>query len=315
MNILTKPAGFLMSVNGPLSPEQIGLTLPHEHIISTFGAESVRYPHYDLDRLLEGVLPYLEQLKSLGCCTILDCTAAYFGRHPELLRRVSQVSGLNILTNTGYYAAAGDRYVPPHAYTETAEQIALRWVHEWQDSIDETGIHPGFIKTAVDDGQISDIDRKLVQAAALTHLQTGLTIQTHTGDNPSAAQAILTILEKEGVHPSAWIWVHAHSLLYPAPLVSAAKKGAWISLDGVNSESAAHVLDLLQVLRRQDLLDHALLSHDGDSYCEGTFRPYHYILTDFLPLLHLKGFSEEEIYLLTTTNPAKAFSVQIRTAV
>ena len=186
--------GKIMTVTGAVNPEAAGVTLPHEHVMSTFGAESARYPTYDVDGLSETVLPYLARIKSLGCQTLVDCTAAYFGRHPELLRRFSEESGLNILTNTGYYGAAGDKYVPGHTYEESVDQLAGRWVREWKYSIDGTGVRPGFIKTAIDSGPLSEIDRKLIMAAACTHLQTGLVIQTHTGDNWAGAQEILAIL-------------------------------------------------------------------------------------------------------------------------
>jgi phosphotriesterase-related protein len=119
-------------------------------------------------------------VKALGCRALFDCTAAYFGRDVRLLRKVSEQTGLHIITNTGYYGAANDRYVPPHAFEETAEQLAGRWVKEWKEGIDGTGIRPGFVKLAVDAGPLSEIDAKLLRAGALTHLATGLTLAVHT---------------------------------------------------------------------------------------------------------------------------------------
>ena len=304
---------YIMTVTGPAAPEELGIFLPHEHIMSTFGADPARYPEYPVDALLERVLPYLARMKTLGLGALADCTAAFFGRHPELLRRISVESGVRLLTNTGYYGAAYDRYVPPHAYRETAEQIAARWTREWQDGIDETGIRPGFIKTAVGDGPLSEIDRTLIRAAALTHLQTGLTIQTHTGDNWQAAGEMLEILHAEGAHPSAWVWVHAHSMPEPERLLEAARQGAWISLDGLSQQRAGHILGFLQGLKREGLLGQVLLSHDGDLYCFGDFRPFEYLLTEFITLLQENGFTQEEVNRLTVNNPARAFTVQVRT--
>ena len=304
--------GKIMTVTGAISPEVAGVTLPHEHVMSTFGADSARYPDYPIDAVSETVLPYLERIKNLGCRTLVDCTAAYFGRHPELLRRYSEQSGLNILTNTGYYGAAEHRYVPDHAYQETADQLAGRWVREWKYSIDGTGVRPGFIKTAIGSGPLSEIDRKLITAAARTHLQTGLVIQTHTGDNWEGAQEILAILSGEDVDPSAWIWIHAHSLEAASKAISAAEQGAWVSFDGINEESAAHILGLIQAMKQEGHLERVMLSHDGDSYCLGAFRPYHFLFTDFIPMLRENGFSAEDVAQLTVDNPRRAFTVQVR---
>lgn len=306
--------GKIMTVTGAIDPGAMGLTLPHEHVMSTFGADPARYPDYDVDRLLATVQPYLERVKNMGCCTLVDCTAAYFGRHPELLRRISEASGFTIVTNTGYYGAADDRYVPAHAYEETADQLAGRWVREWQFSIDGTGVRPGFIKTAVDEGPLSEIDRKLLVAAARAHVQTGLTIQTHTGDNAAAVQEMLSILRREKVHPSAWIWVHAHHVIEVGQLSSAADQGAWISFDGIDADNAAHVLELVKEMKERGHLGSVLLSHDGDSYSGvGETRPYHFLFTDFIPMLKSNGFSAGDVDQLTVDNPGRAFTVRKRT--
>ena len=303
---------MIMTVTGPAAPEELGLALAHEHVMSTFGADPERYPTYPVEQLLAQVLPYLARLKSLGLSALFDATAAFFGRHPELLRRISDESGLLLVTNTGYYAAASQRYVPRHVLTETSQQIADRWTREWQDGIDETGIRPGFIKTAVGDGPLSEVPEKLIRAAALTHLQTGLTIQTHTGDNPAAAFAMLDLLEREGVSPSAWVWVHAHAVPSIEPLLRAARRGAWISLDGISDRSAAHILSQLQALKSEGFLGQVLLSHDGDSFTsDGGLRPYEYLLTTFLPQLKQNGFSQAELDQMTIHNPAQAFAVSI----
>lgn len=312
-NTPRKFIGKIVTVTGPIEPEQMGCVLPHEHIMSTFGAESARYPFYDPDKLLDAVLPYLERIQEYGCQTIVDCTATHFGRHPELLRSIAQQSGLFILTNTGYYGAAEDRYVPGHAFDESALQISARWVREFVYGIDDTGVHPGFIKTAVDPGLLSEIDRKLIEAAGHTHLQTGLTIQTHTGDNLSAAQEIIAMLQNLGIHPSAWIWTHAHQAPDAAPLIEAAQEGAWLSLDGINAENCDHILQLATQIKRGGYLANLLLSHDGDSYFgEGEFRPYHYLFTDFIPQLVKNGFSKDEIWQMMVDNPRRAFTIQIR---
>jgi predicted metal-dependent phosphotriesterase family hydrolase len=312
-NVFALPAAEkIMTVTGPIEPERMGITLPHEHVMSTFGSDPARYPLYDLVPLSQTVSPYLTYIKSLGVTTLVDCTAAYFGRHPELLRQFSTDSGLFILTNTGYYAAAADRYVPLHAFQETADQIAGRWVREWEESIDGTGIYPGFIKTAVDPGPLSEIDHKLIVAAARTHHRTGLTIQTHTGDNWDAVRAILSILDEEKVHPAAWIWIHAQAMQTIEKVVWAAEQGAWVSLDGLTEESASHHLTFVKELKQCGLLSHVLLSHDGDSFNGGQFRPFHFLFAGFIPLLEKNGFSQEEIWQMTVDNPRRAYTVQVK---
>ena len=306
--------GKIYTVTGVIRPSNLGLCLTHEHVMSNFGSEIALDPGYDEQKLFAQVLPYLKKVKSLGADTIVDCTTAYFGRDVKTLQALATQSGLQIITNTGYYAAANDRYVPEHAYDEDAETLASRWLDEWENGIQDTGIYPGFIKVAVDGGSISDIDAKLFRAAAKTHRQSGLTIACHTGDNQEAARQELEILREEGVSPSAWIWTHANKSRSTDQLIEAAKAGGWISLDGVQEDSIDHHLTLLKGLKKAGFLKQVLLSHDGNSFPRGgAIRPYDTLFTSFIPRLQQEGFSKQEIQQLTVRNPRKAFTINIRT--
>lgn len=307
--------GQIMTVTGPVVPDALGTTLPHEHVLSRFGEPPARRPDYDLAAVFDTVVPILAHVSELGCDAIVDCTAAYFGRDPLIMRRLAEISGLHLVTNTGYYGAADDRYVPEHAYHETPDQLAARWLEEWTDGVDGTGVRPGFIKTAVDGTGFSDIDRKLVRAAALTHRESGLTLAVHTSGNVAAAQEQLRILREERVSPAAWIWVHAQNVDDLDALSDAAEQGAWIEFDAIRPDTIAQHVELVQAMKERGHLDRVLLSHDGSSFPpEGTApRPYDLLFTTFLPALRAAGFSDDEVRLLTVENPRQAFTVRVRT--
>src|SRR5690606_7987936 len=116
-----------------------------------------------------------------GCQTLVDCTPNYLGRDVGLLKLLSEKTGLYVITNTGYYGGSNHKFLPSQAFTENAEQLAARWIREWQQGIDGTPIKPGFMKISVNPDHLSDISLKLIKAAALAHLKTGLTIASHTG--------------------------------------------------------------------------------------------------------------------------------------
>lgn len=318
-------AANLMTVAGPLAPDQTAMWLPHEHILSRFGVEPAEPAIYDSKAVVEDVGPYLKYIKSLGVDTIVDCTAAYFGRNAGVLKELAEVSGMNIITNTGWYGAANDRYVPEKANKMKPDQMAREWINEFENGINGTGVKPGFIKTAIDGDGLSDIDAKLVRAAAQTHAATGLSIAVHTGGNVAGAKKELEILQEENVSPEAWIWVHAQNVENPRELIEAAEKGAWISLDGIRStyyanqekqgnDTVMQHLEHCNALKQAGYLDQVLLSHDGSSYPpEGKVkRPFDVLITTFIPMLKAAGYSDAEINQLTRTNPAKAFQVDKR---
>jgi len=92
----------IMTVIGPIRPSDMGVTLPYEHIlVDWIGADSTGYHCWNREKVTEAVLPYLFQARELGIRTLLDCTPAYLGRDPMLLKALSEHSGIHILTNTG----------------------------------------------------------------------------------------------------------------------------------------------------------------------------------------------------------------------
>lgn len=304
---------LLHTVTGPVTADALGLTLSHEHLFSRFGDPPDDAPVYPA-RLAATVVPYLRYLHALGVRTIVDATAAWFGRAPRLLQQLSRESGVQILTNTGLYGAADDRYVPVAARAATADELARQWTREFTGGIGDTGIRPGFMKIGVDAGPLSRVDRTLVTAAARTHLETGLTIACHTGNNPEAAAAQLEILRAEGVAPSAWVWVHANSCTDDAALWSAAAAGAWLGFDGIASATFDRHLALVAEARRRQLLPRLLLSHDGNAFPAGGRLPrdFHLLLTSFRYRLADEGLSQEEIAQLLIANPSKAWGGGVR---
>jgi phosphotriesterase-related protein len=315
----------IMTTAGSVSSTQMGFTLVHEHILSIFGTDAQEPAEYDEGKTMQEVVPYLGYIKSLGVDTIVDCSAAYLGRNVRLLNKIAEQANIQIITNTGLYGAADDRYVPDYAYNESADQLAKRWIDEFENDIQQSNIKPGFIKIGVDGGRLSEIDAKLVRAAALTHLETGLLMQIHTSGNTTAANEQLDILKEEGAHPNAWVWVHAQNTEEVADLVTAARKGAWISLDGLRSanylnskrdgeSSLMEHYRMLQSFKEEELLHRILLSHDGSSFPPpgSAKRPMDVLSNAFIPMLKAGGFSDIEIDQITNTNPARAFAIKIR---
>jgi phosphotriesterase-related protein len=316
-SLIERTKDKIMTVTGEIPASKMGLTLPHEHVMVDFiGAAKVAPERYNRQEVFDSVLPYLKQLLESGCRTFMECTPAYLARDPLLLQQLSKATGLQILTNTGYYGARNDECLPAHAFTETARQLSRRWTREYTQGIENTGIRPGFIKIGVDEGKISDIDRKLVQAAAFAHLQTGLTIAAHTGKAVAALEEI-TLLKENGVHPSAWIWVHAQAEQDMSLHIQAAKQGAWVEFDGLGWNHTEWHVELVKNMKSQGLLHRALVSHDAGWYHVGEqgggkFQPFTALFEEFLPALQKQGFTKKEIEQLLVKNPKEAFTIRVR---
>lgn len=312
-----KPADppYTYSAKGKIPVSEMGTTLIHEHVLVDFiGAEKISPDRWKHDEVIRKVLPYLLEIKERGIKTLVECTPAFIGRDVVLLKKLSEQSGLHILTNTGYYGASDNKYLPKWAFTETAEQLAARWIAEFENGIEGTGIRPGFIKTGVNSGKLSELHQKLIKAAALTHLKTGLTICSHTGPALPAREEI-EILKQSGVHPSAFVWVHANGSA--GELENVGQSGCWISLDGVNADNIGKHAEWIGFLKNKGRLGQVLISHDAGWYRPGEpdggeFRGFTTISDKLVPALKENGFTDADIRTLLIANPAKAFAISIR---
>lgn len=308
---------IIQTVLGPLASDQFGFALPHEHVMCDFiGAEQTGKHRWKVDQVVRTMLPFLQQLKARGVTGFVDCTPAYIGRDPRVLKRLAEQTGLRIITNTGYYGGAGDKFVPKHAYNETVDQLATRWIREWESGIEDTGVKPGFVKIGVDEAKgdpptLSDIDAKLVRAAAKTSRRTGLSVTCHTGGGP-AGLAAAKLFIAEGGAPSRFIVAHSdgHGIEINRQVASL---GAWVSFDAISRQPLQQHLKLVPAMIEKHA-DRLLLSQDNGWYWvekpeSGEIRDFNYLADTFLPALRKAGVTEANISKLTVENPTRAFGV------
>ncbi|WP_298503455.1 phosphotriesterase [uncultured Maribacter sp.] len=312
----SKKQPLIQDVNGThrLTSNQIWLS--HEHILVDFiGADSIQPNKWNHDTIIKEVMPYLQELKEFNVTYFVDATPDYLGRDVLLLEKIANKTGINIITNTGLYGARNNKFIPEYAQEMAAEDLAKMWINEYKNGIDGTSIRPGFIKIGIDTSDsLPVIHKKLVKAAALSHLKTGLTIASHTG-KAIGLWSQLDILKEIGVSPEAFIWVHAQEEDNNDNYLKAAKLGCWISLDGLGWELEKHVEKLL-FAKRNGILDRILISHDSGWYDpqreNQAIRPYTNIFKKLYPELKTHGFTEEEFKVLLSVNPSKAFLIEVR---
>lgn len=307
---------MVVTVRGTIPAASMGLTLVHEHVLVDFiGADNIVPGRYNRKDAFDLALPHLRDLRRKGCKTIVECTPQWLGRDPLLLRKLSEASDLHILTNTGYYGAAAEKYLPASIKTINAAQLASAWTGEYTQGIGDTGIKPGFMKLGVDDVPFSDSILKIIEAGALTHRATGLPIAIHTSKGGNPAREELRLLTEKGVPADAFIWVHAQNERDPAVYEEIARAGAWVELDGFHRDQTDAYVAMLLRLKIQRCWHRVLISQDAGWYHVGepgggSFRPYLDIFDHLLPAMRKSGFTEEDITQLMVINPSVAFSLR-----
>lgn len=280
--------------------------LTHEHILVDFiGAGQVSPARYNPDEVFAAAKPKLVEVKKYGCRRILECTPAYLGRDPRLLRRLEEATGVELWTNTGLYAAGDHKFLPPYVAKESPFALAKRWIAEARNGVD--GVKPRFIKIGVNNAPLHELDRKVVEAGAIASLETGLTVACHTSGGGPAAEQTIEILLNRKLPLAKYVWVHAQNEKDNQYFLRAARAGAWVSFDGLNAKSHERHWQGYFWMLNSSLLARMLLSHDSGWYRVGepgggAFRGYTYAYEQFLPLM-----APEFREMLMVTNPRRAF--------
>lgn len=318
---LASCGSFIQTVNGKINGKVIRGVLPHEHIVTNFsGANKILENPTETTAAIRRIMPHLDSLKAQGVNTLFECTPRYIGRDVALLKLLSDKAGINIITNTGWYAAVDKKYLPAEAFRWSEDEIAQHWMNEFLKGIGDTGIKPGFIKLGVGDGRLDTIEAKLLRAAIQVSHSTGLTIAVHTGDGIAAKDELAIAIEK-GLKPGKLIWVHAQNGT-DAEREELAKQGVWISLDGISETTIQNYLKQITYLKRNKLTSRLLISHDDgwsvltngtygelELFKNGNSSPYQTINKRLIPLLLADGFTHKEINRIMHKNPAKALSL------
>lgn len=284
--------------------------LVHEHVLVDFRTQALQQSGgVDAEAAFRIAKPHLDEIRRLGCVRFQDCTPAYLGRNPRLLARLADACGLEIWTNTGWYAARDRRYLPELAREESAEQIARRWIGEHRQGSE--GLKPRFVKIGVNRAPLHALDRKIVEAAAICSRESGLTVVSHTGGAGPAALEQLELFAARKADPSRFVWVHADSEKDHAFHEKVARLGAWVEFDHVSAANSAFHLESIRFMASKGLLNRTLISQDAGYYRPGepnggVFRPYSFLYTGFLPQL-----DPAWVKPLMLDNPVAAFGAKL----
>ena len=299
----------VMTVLGPIVPEELGATLPHEHLIV-----DLRHSVMGFDAILDDVDLAIEEIrafKEAGGGTVVDVTNACMGRDAQALKRISSESGVHIVTSTGYYT---EPYYPAEVYELSTNKLAQLMVTELTTGIDGTDIKAGIIaEIGTRRDFVNPAEERVFRAAARAHLSTGAAISTHTYIE-QLLQDQLDILEDEGVDLSRVIIGHLGNYRDMDRLRAVADRGAYLQLDHIGFEvnqrdhqrakTIAHLVEegyLSQILISMDICTKSRLHWYG-----GT--GYDHLLKGFKPLLTAAGVSSEALEVMMIKNPQRALA-------
>jgi phosphotriesterase-related protein len=257
-------SGKVQTVLGPVSPESLGITLIHEHLLvdiscafslpevaseralayEPLGLENLWWvrQHWtsNLDnlRLLDETtaIAEAERFKRAGGQTVVDVTSTGVGRDPCGLARISRATGLHVLMGSGYYTGIVH---PPDMDRKTEDEIAREIIRDVTVGVAETRIRAGLIGEIGCSWPWQENERKAVRAAAHAQLETGAALMVHPGRDVTAPLAIVRELERAGAVLSRTIMCHMERTITDiAGVLELAATGVCLEYDLFGHESS-----------------------------------------------------------------------------
>ena len=308
----------VISVRGIISPNEMGITYPHEHL---FLDAMDHYSSYGYQLVIDDedvMRREIQEFTSRGGRTICDVTLDEIGRDPQRLARFSERTGINILMGCGWYRDFG---YPPIVAEKTSRELADILVREIEVGVGNTGIRAGFIGE-IGTGRhfIKPAEERVFRAAALAQAKTGVVISTHTTRWGTLAMEQIAMLEEFGADLSRVIIGHLGDRVGVNFLLPIAEKGVYLEVDNIGYLDyqpeyvrADNVAALVKAgFVRQVLLSEDICMLNHLKYTGG--KGYGYIFDVFLPLLRERGITDDQIHQMMVLNPAQAFSRKVRSA-
>ena len=311
----------IITVNGPIKPEELGFTITHEHIFIDLTRQGP-----GRNRVLDDFeLAYTELMyyKNAGGISLIDQTTGGLrggiaegalrdlrpNKHALEIREISRQTGLNIILGAGWYR---EPFYPPHLNRNSTNQIADDLINDIKIGIDGTDVKAGILgEIGSDTTWISPVEERVFRAVARAQLHTGLTIATHTGGlNVGIDQ--LDILEQEGVDLYRVIIGHAHSYNNHEYHLEIIKRGAYVQFDRLGTtnkfEHDAWIKLIFQIIDKGHI-GHLLFSQDvclRSDYVGYGGNGYAHILTKLKSELLDTGMTEDQFKQITVDNPRRA---------
>lgn len=310
--------GKILTVIGIMSPENMGITLPHEHLATRHQGPDVDI--VDLDLVIGDIKKYI----AAGGQTLVEMSNERIGRDPAALKRVSEETGLNVIMGCGYYK---DAWIPFESIKKTADFIAQEIITDIFAGIEVDGecVHAGHIGEIGISRTMTKFEENSLRGAVRAQKATGAALSIHfdLDAEESEHEYVVKILEEELVDTRRVVINHIISKLDNIDrIINLAKQGFNITLDHfgldidtrmeklVDTPFEEQVITIKELLRL-GLIDHLMLSQDT---CFKTClsanggHGYTRILKEIVPFLHRLHVNEYDIERLIMHNARKVFT-------
>ena len=337
----------IMTVLGPIAPDEIGVTLAHEHLLfdlrclweqppperaHLIDAEPTPENRAELERDLYHSKKTLHQddpdlaareatrFREAGGATIVDVTTIGLAPDPNALRDIATKTGINVVAGAGYYR---EKCLPPDVLNRSVDELAdelERWVVEGMYGTD---VRAGILGELGTMSPIRPFEERQLRAAAQVQRRTGVAINVHPSIWAHEHLRIVDILEDAGADLSRVAISHCDQLVEPDWHRQIAERGVTLCFDTFGAEfeyegdgsrepTDTERIDCLKRLLDAGRASQLLLSHDICSLLQ--LRRYggpgyDHVQTTIVDRLRSTGASQADLDVLLIHNPRRLLAM------
>ena len=313
---------------GPVSVDELGVVLMHEHIFVRNPELEVNLPddEWDAPQAVDAAVRDLTELFDLGVRTIVDLTVPGLGRDVRLVAEVAERVPVNLVAATGWYTPnvlpTYFQFHGPGRSIDGTDPLIEMFVRDIRVGISGSHVRAGMLKVMTDvDGITPDVER-VMAAAAVAHQETGVPVTTHS--RPSSRNGIVqqAFLGERGVPADRIIIGHSGDTEDLDYLREIMDNGSTIGLDRFGMEQVLpddrRVRTLLALLEL-GYAERIVLSHDAACYSHVTPPSWRArsaprwrmdtISRSILPMLRSAGVAADVIDQMLVGNPRRLLAV------
>jgi phosphotriesterase-related protein len=305
------------TVRGPVSVNDLGPTLMHEHIFTRSPGVHENWPGlFDREEILGLAERKLTELNSRGIRTIVDLTTVDLGRDIGLIVDAAGRSSLNVIVATGAW-----RMPPLYFSLHGVDRVVELFVRDITEGIGTSGVKAAIIKCATDTEGVTWEIETVLRASARAQRATGVPISTHTWAAGRTGDAQQAIFEQEGVDLRRVVIGHCGDSQDLDYLRGLMERGSTIGMDRFGLEtllSTEKRVAVVAQLCQEGYAKQMVLSHDANCWSDMVseeqkptrYPRWHYthIPDDILPALRQAGVTDAQIEQMLVHTPRSIFA-------
>jgi phosphotriesterase-related protein len=266
----------------------------------------------------------VDRFRAAGGGTIVEVSSIGLSRDVRGLRRIAEMTGVNVVAGTGYYVGSSH---PSTLAGRSVDDLTDELVRDLQHGLDGTDIRAGVIGEVGTSEPLYETEALVLRAAARAQVRTGAAMIVHPAPQQHTAQDFrlwLDILEGEGAIPGRVVLSHLEARLGDqlAEYEVLARAGYVLALDtwgndkhyesrGFTMPSDRDRVDLLTRLVSIGLAERLVLAQDVcylDALTAYGGPGYGHVLRGIAPRLLAAGVSAAALDTMLVENPRRILS-------